>query len=147
MDGRRIGRDEGVEFAKQVRYLPPNKGGDQCSVLIIDPHYGAEVTVEDLLVIVVLGLHHPITRRKPPAKLLYFGGRIGIEHFLELDVEVAGSEYTPVHRAQHLNILHGIKSEPARHAFLNHLDNLRHTFLMIINLDEVEVALLASLRR
>ena len=39
---------------------------------------------------------NPDARR---AGSLHLGGRVGVEHFLELEVEVAGAEHAPVHRA------------------------------------------------
>ena len=147
MDRRRVGGHQGVEFAERIGHLPAVERGDQRPFLVIDPHHRPEIAVEDLPVIVVLGLHHPVARREAPAKPLDLGGRVRVEHLLKLDVEVAGSEHAPVHRAEHLHVLHRIEPEPARHALLDHLDDLRHALLGLGDLDEVEVALLARLRR
>ena len=83
----------------------------------------ADVAVVDLLVVVVLDLHHLVAGGKGPAEALDLPFARRVEGGLQFDVERAGAGTAPVHRAQHLDILHGIEAEALRNAGLDQLDD------------------------
>ena len=60
---------------------------------------------------------------------------------MQLDVERAGADATPVHRAQHLNVADGVKAEAVRDPRLDQVDDPRHGGFGVVGPYEVEVAI------
>ena len=112
MDGRGIGRHQRVELAEAVDQIASLEPRGQFAGLGVHVRHKADVAVVDLLVVVVLDLHHLVAGGKGPAEALdlSFAGRV--EGGLELNVERAGAGAAPVHRAQHLDVR--IASKPKR---------------------------------
>jgi hypothetical protein len=71
VDGRRIGRDQGVEFAESIgRGTAVKTRGEHRRP--IDDVDAADVAIVDVLIVVVLNLHDLVTRSEGPAKPLDF---------------------------------------------------------------------------
>src|SRR3954462_9487791 len=111
MDRGGVGRHEGIEFTEWVGHLPTVEGGDEHSFLLIDAHYGSEVAVEDIPVVVVDRFHHAITGRELPPKPLDRCRRVRIQNTLKLHVEVASTKHAPDHWTQHLHVFKWIEPE------------------------------------
>ena len=140
MNRRGIGRHQHVELAEAVDEIAPLEARGQLARLGVHIHDRADIAVVDLLVVVVLDLHDLVAWREGPAEALdlAFAGRV--ERGLELDVERAGAGGAPVHRVQHLDVLHGVEPEPLRDAGLHQLHDPGGRRLGILRRHEVEVA-------
>jgi len=69
---------------------------------------------------------------------LAFPGRI--QRRLEFDIERTRADPTPVHRAQHLDLAHGIEPEAAWDMVAHQVDDARHRLLQILRRHVVEIA-------
>ena len=58
VDGRRIGRVPVIELAKSIGDVAAVETDDELAVFHVDARHDAEIAVVDVLVIVVLDLHH-----------------------------------------------------------------------------------------
>src|SRR5271166_873071 len=70
MNGRCVCGHQHVEFSKSVSDRSAVEARDDLTRIGIDVVDGADIAVVDLLVVVVLDLHHLIAERKGPAKPL-----------------------------------------------------------------------------
>src|SRR4029453_14515508 len=77
-----IGRNQHVEFTKSVSDGSAVETSDKFSRIRIDVVDVADVAVIDLLVVVVLDLHHLVAGREGPAEPLHFAVTGGIERGL-----------------------------------------------------------------
>src|SRR5207245_5421004 len=100
----------------------------------------ADVAVVDLLVVVVLDLHDLVAWGKGPAEALDLAVAGRVQGRLEVDVQRASAASAAVHRAQHLNVTNGIKTEALGNARLDQFDNPRHGGFRIVRLHEIKVA-------
>ena len=91
--------------------MRPSKLGGQLAGVGIDVVDVADVAVVDLLVVVVLDLHHLVAGREGPAETLDLALAGGVQRRLQFDVERAGADAAAVHRAQHLDVADGIEAE------------------------------------
>src|SRR5207244_11805812 len=105
---------------------------------------GSDIAVENLLVVVVLGLYHLVPHPEPPPEPLDYGlSRLHwIQCLLERRVQFAHPERSSVHGAKNLNIADGIEPEAFRTSFLHQLDEGGGDLLRLIPLHEVESGLL-----
>src|SRR6202048_1659289 len=99
MNGRRVRGYQHVEFSKSVSDRSAVEARYDLTRVGIDVVDGADIAVVDLLVVVVLDLHHLVAGGKGPAKPLDLPIAGGIERCLQLDVQRARAHSTPVHRA------------------------------------------------
>src|SRR5215470_2594545 len=107
VDGRRIGRDQGVEFTEPVSHGTAIETRGEFTGVCIDSVDIADVAVIDVLVVVVLNLHDLVTCSEGPAEPLDFLFAGGIESGLKFDVERASADTAAIHRAENLNIANG----------------------------------------
>ena len=70
MDRSGVGRNKGVEFAERVLDFSAIEARQENSLLFIDPHDRAEIAVEDLLIVVDLGLHDLVAGQEYGAEAL-----------------------------------------------------------------------------
>jgi hypothetical protein len=59
-----VGRDERIELREWIDDLPTVEGYVDDAFVLVDANDAAEVAVEDLAVVVVLGLHHLVAGRE-----------------------------------------------------------------------------------
>ena len=101
----------------------------------------AQVAVEHVPIIVVLGLDHPVPDAKRPAEPLDFRPAVaGIEGRLEHLVEIPGPQHGAVHRREHLDVGLGIEAEPLGNPLLDQPHDQVLDRLGLRGLDEIEVA-------
>ena len=112
--GRGVGGHQRVELAQAVDVLAPVEPRGQLPGFGVDVGDLTDVAVVDLLVVVVLDLHHLVARREGPAEALDLALAGRVEGGLQLDVQRAGAGAAPVHRAQHLDVVDGIETEALR---------------------------------
>ena len=77
---------------------------------------------------------------KGPTKALDADLTRWVQRVLQLDIERAGPETTPVHRAEHLNIAHWVKPKALWDPLLYDRQQLAYTLLRVRRIDEIEVA-------
>src|SRR5438132_9726173 len=135
-----ISRNQHVEFTKSVGDGSAVETSDKFSRIRIDIVDVADVAVIDLLVVVVLDLHHLIAGREGPAEALDLTLTRRVQRRLQFDVERSGADATAIHRAQNLDVANGIEAEAAGNLGLHQLDDTRYGGFGIIRLHEVEVA-------
>ena len=70
MDGQSVGGNEHVEFIKTVDHQATIKSRGEFASGGVDIFDGADFTVVDLLVVIILDLHDLVSRREGPAKSL-----------------------------------------------------------------------------
>src|ERR1700730_12470593 len=136
---RRIGQHQLMEFAKAVGEISAIEVDGELAFLHVDARHDAEVAVVDLLVIVVLDLHDLISWTEGPAETLDADLTGRVTRRLQLDIEGAGTEATPVHRAEHLDVAYGIEPEALRDAFPHDRQQLSHPLVRVGRIDEEEV--------
>jgi hypothetical protein len=78
--------------------------------------------------------------QKVPTEALYADLARRVQRILQLDIERAGPETTPVHRAEHLNIAHWIEPKALWDPLLYYRQQLASTLLPRPPIDEIEVA-------
>src|ERR1700719_1866329 len=125
MDCRRVSEDDPVEFAERIGDRPSVESDRHLAEFEIDGSNEADVSVVDLFVIVILDLHDLVAdgKGRPEFLDLWFSSRI--ESPLQFDVQRTGAEPAAVHRAEHLDVAHGIEAEAAGDTFLDELDEPR----------------------
>ena len=64
VDRGRVGGDDRVQFPERIAQLASVETGDEGAFLAVDADDATEVAVEDLAVVVVLGLHDLVAGRK-----------------------------------------------------------------------------------
>src|SRR6516225_1809245 len=116
VDGHRVGWDEHVEFAEPVGHRTAVKAGGEIAGFGVEVLHEAYVTVVDLLVVIVLDLHHLVARREGPAESLdlAFAGRV--HGCLQFEIEGASADPAAVHRAENLDVAD--RSRPKRRGIL-----------------------------
>src|SRR4051794_15766139 len=92
-----VGWDEPVQLAVLVIDLPTIEGDVENAVLLVDASDGAEIAVEHLLIVVVLGLHDLVAGQEDGAEPLHPGWRVRVQRLLEGRVQSAGAERAPLH--------------------------------------------------
>src|SRR6266496_1051819 len=140
MDGRGVGRHQGVEFAKAIGDRASVEPGDELAVIRLNVLHVADVAVVDLLVVVVLDLHDFVAGREGPAEPLDLAFARRVQRRLKFNVKGARADAASVHRAEHLDIADWIETEAARDAGFHKLNDARNCGLGIGRLDKIEVA-------
>src|SRR2546430_5214049 len=125
MDRRRVSEDDVVEFTERIGDRPAVESDRHLAEFEIDGLDEADVSVVDLFVIVVLDLHELVADGKGHPEFLDLWVSSRIEGPLQFDIQRTGSESAAVHRAEHLNVAHGIEAEAAGDAFLDELNEPR----------------------
>jgi cytochrome c len=87
-----IGRNQHVEFAKSVGDGSAVEMSDKFSRIRIDIVDVADVTVINVLVVVILDLHYLVAGREGPAEALNLAITGGVQRSLQCDVERAGAD-------------------------------------------------------
>src|SRR3977135_3031851 len=125
MDRRRGSDDHLGELPERKGDRPSVESDRHLAEFEIDGFDEADVAVVDLFVIVIFDLDDLVADGKgnPEFLDLWFSSRI--ESPLQFDIQRTGSEPAAVHRAEHLDVAHGIEAEAARDAFLDELDEPR----------------------
>jgi hypothetical protein len=72
VDGRGVGRHQGIKFAKAVSDRSSIETGGKLTFVWIDILHVSDVAVADLLVVIVFDLHDFVARREGPAEPLDF---------------------------------------------------------------------------
>src|SRR5271167_4610810 len=107
----------------------------------INPLNNSDVPVEDLLVVVVLGLDDLVAYLESPSEPLHRGlirsGRV--QDLLQSCVQLAHAERSPVHWAKNLNVADRVETKPFGNSLLHKLDQRCRDLLRIVSLDEMEV--------
>src|SRR5262245_18495033 len=135
-----IGRNQHVKLTKSVGDGSAVETSDKFSRIRIDIVDIPDVAVIDLLVVIVLDLHHLIARREGPAEALDLTLARRVQRGLQFDVERAGADTAAIHWTENLDVADGVEAEAARNPCLHQLDNARHGGYGIVRLHEVEVA-------
>jgi hypothetical protein len=124
VDGRGVSRHQRVEFAKRISDRAAVEAGYKLPVVEIDLINVSDVAVVDLLVVVVLNLHHLVAWRENPPEALYFLLAGWVQCGLQLYIEGASTHPASIHWAENL----GSDREPvalftgeAVHAYLGQL--------------------------
>ena len=100
VDGRGVGQHQRVAFAKPVADGAAVEASGELAIIGINIFNVADVTVINLLIVVVLDLHHLVAGRKGPTEPLDLTLSGGVQRRLLFDVERACADAAPVHRAQ-----------------------------------------------
>ena len=140
VNSRRVRQGHLVEFAEAVRHLTAVELDDHLRGLGIDAPDDPEITVVDVLFIVVLDLHDFVANAIGRAEAFDAELTRAIERLLQIDVEGPSAEATAVHRAQHLDVTDRIEAVAGRDALADDLQDLGGTILGIAAFDEMEVA-------
>ena len=85
MHRRRIGRHQRVEFAEAVYEIPPLEARGEIARVGVHIGDASDVAVIDLLVVIVVDLHHLVARREGPAEALDLALAGRVERGLELE--------------------------------------------------------------
>src|SRR6478609_2385554 len=104
MDRFGVSRHQRIEFAKRIRDSAAVEAGYKLPVVEIDLINVSDVAVVDLLVVVVLNLHHLVAWRESPTETLDLPITRWIQCRLQLNIERASANAASIHRAQDLNV-------------------------------------------
>src|SRR5262245_25733761 len=135
-----IGRNQHVKLTKSVGDGSAVETSDKFSRIRIDIVDIADVAVIDLLVVIVLDLHHLIAGREGPAEALDLTLARRVQRRLQFDVERAGADTASIHWTQNLDVADGVEAKAARNPCLHQIDDARYGGFEIVRLHEVEVA-------
>ena len=135
VDRDRIGQLHAVELLPDERQDPPGEVDLEAAALDADrpPH----VAVEDLEVVVVAHLEHPIADAEGPTGV---GERLpaGVQPVLQQQVEAAGAHGPLVHRREDLHVVEGIEA-PGRQALPDDLQQGLPDGIAALSTDTEEV--------
>src|SRR5215472_13889001 len=84
-----------------------------------DVRHDTEITVVDVLVVIVLDLHDLVAGTECPAKAYNAGLAWRVQYLLKLNVQRAGTEATAVHRTKHLNVAYCVQPKTLRDPVLH----------------------------
>src|SRR6202171_1499106 len=118
MDRRRVCEDDLVEFAEGIGDRPSVESDRYLAEFEIDGFDEADVAIVDLFVIVIFDLHDLVADGKGRPEFLDLWVSSRIEGPLQFDIQRTGSEPSAVHRAEHLDVAHGIEAEAVGDALL-----------------------------
>src|SRR5262249_46672596 len=141
VNGRRVGRHQHIQFAEPVSEGPAIEAHNDLARVEVNITDVADIAVVDLLVVVVLDLHHLIAGGKGRTESLDFAIARGIEGCLQRDVQRPRAYPAPIHRTQHLDAADGIETEPLGNAYLRQFDNAVDGRSWIVRPHEIEVTL------
>src|SRR4029077_1055064 len=132
-----------VQFPKVVLYSALVEADRDLMLGGVDALDSPDVAVENVLVVVVLGLEHLVAHPEPPPEPLnhILSRPHWIQCLLKGRVQFAHPERSSVHGAKNLNIADGIEPAAWRNPFLHQLDERGGDLLRFIPLDEVEIRL------
>src|SRR3974390_3763257 len=114
VNGRRVGRHQHIELTESVCDGSAVEGHGELPRIGIEINDGADVAVVDLFLIVILNLHHLITRCKGPTESLDLAIAGGMERCLQLNVKRSRTNTTAIHRTQPLAVTDGIMENTIR---------------------------------
>ena len=103
MNGSRVGQDQLVQFRHVIDNVPVIKADGQLPLLRVHGQDSADISVEDLLVIIVPDLHDPVAfpvDAAAPAQ----ARSPGVQLLLQDLVQVPRSGHAPLHGGQHLDV-------------------------------------------
>ena len=111
-----------VQFAEVINHIPLVEPNDDLLLDWVNFGDDANVPVENLLVVVVLGLNDLVAEAKLPAVFLNEGLVLleRIEGVLQLQVQLTDAKGAPVHGTEHLNVPDGVKAELSRNPLFDH---------------------------
>src|ERR1019366_4675140 len=111
VDSHRVGQRDFIQLPEVVRHQPVIEPYRDFLLDGIDFLDHADVTIEDLFLVVVLRLNHLVPDLEPPAESLRggFTEPNGIQSALEYRVQLADSDRSPVHWAQNLTVAEGVE--------------------------------------
>jgi len=141
VDRQHVGQRERVEVAEVVGHGPAVEVDRHLLLVRVDLLHQAEVAVEHLAAVVVLGLDHAVAHAELPAKALHLllAAR-RIEDRLEHLVQIARAQRRAIHGAEDLHVPLGIEAETGRDPLPHQAhDQVLHC-LRLGGLDEVEIA-------
>ena len=144
MDAGGIDQRHFVQFTKLVVNSPVILFSLQHPFLNVNRHYLPDVTVEDFLIVVVHHLDNFVTRREGGAEADDAGLAVLVERLLQLRVQGAGAESSPVHGRKHLDIPDRVQAKALRDTLGHNVEKFVVDFLRGIGRDEVEVGQLRS---
>src|ERR1700752_2840653 len=139
---RCIGEHQLIQVAKPVDHLTTVKLDADFGFLHVDARDHAEVAIVDILVVIVLDLHDLVARAEGPAKPLDADLARRVQGVLQLNIQRAGTEAAPVHRAQHLNATDGVEPKTFRDPLLHDRQQLLNTLFRVRRIDEIKIAAL-----
>src|SRR5882672_4233677 len=143
VDRRGVSRHQRVEFAERVSDSAAVEAGYKLSVGEIDLINVSDVAIIDLLIVVVLDLHHLVAWREDPPETLNLLVARWIQCRLQLNIERTSAHPASVHRAEDLNVTDGIETEARGNPNFHELNNALHGDLRLFRLDEVEIAIVS----
>ena len=98
------------------------------------------IAIEDVLVVVVGGLHHLVAHPVGPTESgdcrLAF---IAVESGLQFLIEPPCTQAAPVHWAEHLHLTHRVQAEALRNPVADNFQNLVHRLVGVSSLNKIEV--------
>src|SRR5439155_16245147 len=102
---------------------------------------GSDVSVENLLVVVVFRLDDLVGYLESPPEPLHrwLTGLGWVEGLLQSCVQFAHAERSPVHRAKNLHVADRVETKPFWNSLLHQLDQRCRNLLRVVPLDEMEV--------
>src|SRR5205807_8717057 len=98
VNGCRVRRHQHVQLAESISEGPAIEGHSDLARVGFNILDVADITVVDLLFVVVLDLHHLVAGGKGPAEPLDLAIAGGIERCMQLDVQRPRAYAAPVHR-------------------------------------------------
>ena len=123
MDGRRVGRHHGVEFAEAIGHGPTVEADGQLTGVRVDVVDVTDVTIVHLLLVVVLDLHHLVAGSEDPAEAFYLAIAGRIQCSLQFDVQRTSADPAAVHGAENLDVPDRIQAETLRNSGLHQFDD------------------------
>src|SRR6516165_6647632 len=121
MDCDGVGQRQLVQFVEMVKYIPPLEANYRFALLGINAENLADVPVEHLLVVIVLGLDHLVSQPELPAEALdhRLVATPRVKAVLQKHIHGARPKVATVHGTEHLYVQDRIKPQLPRDAFFD----------------------------
>ena len=139
-----VGEGNFIEFVEVVNDLPAIEGDESLALEVVDFENLSDVSIEDLLVVVVARLNDLVADAEFPTELLHRGiaAALGVQAFLEEAVHLNGAKRASVHRAEHLDVAAGVELPFFRNALSDEFENRGGNGLWLFALDEIKIRVL-----
>ncbi len=141
VDRRGVGRYHLVQFVKIVANIPLVEADDDFPFIGVDGRDHADVPVEHILVVVVLGLHHLVPEPELPTELFHnrFIGPDRVECILQQFIECPHPKGSAVHGAEHLHVVDRVAAQFPGDPLPDHLQEGKLDGLGLLALDKEEI--------
>ena len=149
MYGNGIGQGKLIQFPEIIAHFALIKGNDHFFFHQINLGDLPNISIEDILVIIVFRLDDLVPDTKLPTKFFHIGLSFPrwVQSLLQGQIHFTHSKTSAIHGTQHLNIHHRIQRKLPWNALSDHGQHRRDDLLGLISLQKIKIFLSSFARQ